>query len=39
MKCEQCGKNTPKVLKRIAVRIGKNIIYLDVCSECFDKAV
>ena len=39
MKCELCHKETPKPLRRIPVKKGKETVILNVCGECFDKAV
>jgi len=39
MKCELCHKETPKPLRRIPVKKGKETVILNVCSECFNAAV
>ena len=38
-KCEQCGRSSAKPLKKIPVKKGKETVILNVCSECFEKAV
>jgi protein-arginine kinase activator protein McsA len=37
--CEKCGKNSAKPLRSIPVKKGKTTVIMNVCKECFEKAI